>query len=161
MQLRWTNLALILCTATLAKSHLEGTSMSSSSITTVRPFNHIFQKNLFMFFCPLLLSEKPHNPMINAGAILCCSLLKTLIRHEMTLAEKFDFTMNYFKVIDINFYFCCIFICLTGTFGSVWPVESKSASTTLSSCRRGNAQTETTRSASTCERTNASPKKPT
>ncbi|CAB3362899.1 Hypothetical predicted protein [Cloeon dipterum] len=42
-------------------------------------------------------NKKPHNPMINAGAILCCSLLKTLIRHEMTLAEKFDFTMNYFK----------------------------------------------------------------
>lgn len=35
--------------------------------------------------------------MINAGAILVCSLLKTLIKPEMTLAEKFDFTMNYFK----------------------------------------------------------------
>ncbi|XP_076762988.1 glutaminase isoform X7 [Xylocopa sonorina] len=40
---------------------------------------------------------KPHNPMINAGAILVCSLLKSLIKPEMTLAEKFDFTMNYFK----------------------------------------------------------------
>lgn len=35
--------------------------------------------------------------MINAGAILICSLLKALIKPEMTLAEKFDFTMNYFK----------------------------------------------------------------
>lgn len=35
--------------------------------------------------------------MINAGAILVCSLLKSLIKPEMTLAEKFDFTMNYFK----------------------------------------------------------------
>lgn len=43
------------------------------------------------------LTEKPHNPMINAGAILVCSLLKSLIKPEMTLAEKFDFTMNYFK----------------------------------------------------------------
>ncbi|XP_046735724.1 glutaminase kidney isoform, mitochondrial isoform X5 [Diprion similis] len=42
-------------------------------------------------------NKKPHNPMINAGAILVCSLLKTLIKPEMTLAEKFDFTMNYFK----------------------------------------------------------------
>lgn len=41
--------------------------------------------------------EKPHNPMINAGAILICSLLKTLIKPEMGLAEKFDFTMNCFK----------------------------------------------------------------
>lgn len=47
--------------------------------------------------CILNFSEKPHNPMINAGAILVCSLLKTLIKPEMTLAEKFDFTMNYFK----------------------------------------------------------------
>lgn len=36
--------------------------------------------------------------MINAGAILVCALLKTLVKPEMTLAEKFDFTMNYFEV---------------------------------------------------------------
>lgn len=36
--------------------------------------------------------------MINAGAILVCALLKTLAHPEMTLAEKFDFTMNYFEV---------------------------------------------------------------
>lgn len=42
-------------------------------------------------------NKKPHNPMINAGAILVCALLKTLVRPEMTLAEKFDFTMNYFE----------------------------------------------------------------
>lgn len=41
---------------------------------------------------------QPHNPMINAGAILVCALLKSLIKPDMTLAEKFDFTMNYFKV---------------------------------------------------------------
>lgn len=50
-------------------------------------------------FNELLLdhNKKPHNPMINAGSILVCSLLKTLVHSEMTLAEKFDFTMNYFK----------------------------------------------------------------
>nr|XP_012219812.1 PREDICTED: glutaminase liver isoform, mitochondrial isoform X5 [Linepithema humile] len=42
-------------------------------------------------------NKKPHNPMINAGAILICSLLKGLVKPEMGLAEKFDFTMNYFK----------------------------------------------------------------
>lgn len=36
--------------------------------------------------------------MINAGAILICALLKTTVNPEMTLAEKFDFTMNYFEV---------------------------------------------------------------
>lgn len=35
--------------------------------------------------------------MINAGAILVCSLLKTLVKPEMTLAEKFDYTQNWFQ----------------------------------------------------------------
>lgn len=45
----------------------------------------------------IFILEKPHNPMINAGAILVCSLLKTLVKPDMGLAEKFDFAMNYFK----------------------------------------------------------------
>ncbi|XP_065081153.1 glutaminase liver isoform, mitochondrial isoform X2 [Ochlerotatus camptorhynchus] len=42
-------------------------------------------------------NKKPHNPMINAGSILTCSLLKTLVHPEMTLAEKFDYTQNWFS----------------------------------------------------------------
>ncbi|XP_049533888.1 glutaminase liver isoform, mitochondrial isoform X1 [Anopheles darlingi] len=41
--------------------------------------------------------KKPHNPMINAGAILTCSLLKTLVHPEMTLAEKFDYAQSWFS----------------------------------------------------------------
>ncbi|XP_018059112.1 PREDICTED: glutaminase kidney isoform, mitochondrial isoform X4 [Atta colombica] len=48
--------------------------------------------------------KKPHNPMINAGAILICSLLKTLVKPEMGLAEKFDFAMNCFKRLAGGFY---------------------------------------------------------
>lgn len=36
--------------------------------------------------------------MINAGAILVCSLLKTLVKPEMTLAEKFDYTQQWLQV---------------------------------------------------------------
>jgi len=53
--------------------------------------------NCFTF----LYAEKPHNPMVNAGAIIVCSLLKSLVRPEMTLAEKFDYTHHYFKVSKI------------------------------------------------------------
>ncbi|XP_066258951.1 glutaminase kidney isoform, mitochondrial isoform X2 [Euwallacea similis] len=47
-------------------------------------------------------NKKPHNPMINAGAIIICALLKTIVRPEMSLAEKFDFTMNYFERLAGN-----------------------------------------------------------
>lgn len=38
--------------------------------------------------------------MINAGAILVCSLLKTLVNPEMTLAEKFDYTQTWFQKLS-------------------------------------------------------------
>ncbi|XP_066158122.1 glutaminase liver isoform, mitochondrial isoform X2 [Euwallacea fornicatus] len=47
-------------------------------------------------------NKKPHNPMINAGAIIVCALLKTIVGPEMSLAEKFDFTMNYFERLAGN-----------------------------------------------------------
>ena len=47
--------------------------------------------------------EKPHNPMVNAGAILVLSLLLNLSEADMSLAEKFDWVMNYFKVSSPNY----------------------------------------------------------
>ncbi|XP_030748653.1 glutaminase kidney isoform, mitochondrial isoform X2 [Sitophilus oryzae] len=47
-------------------------------------------------------NKKPHNPMINAGAILICALLKTIVGPEMSLAEKFDFIMNFFERLAGN-----------------------------------------------------------
>ncbi|XP_069107209.1 glutaminase kidney isoform, mitochondrial-like isoform X1 [Argopecten irradians] len=38
-------------------------------------------------------NDKPHNPMINSGAIVVCSLVK----QEMNSADKFDHTINMFK----------------------------------------------------------------
>ena len=41
--------------------------------------------------------------MVNAGAIIVCSLLMELIEKEMSLAEKFDYVNAYFKVsLDIS-----------------------------------------------------------
>lgn len=42
--------------------------------------------------------------MINAGAIIICSLLKTLYKPEMSSAEKFDFTMNFFEVSSFKYF---------------------------------------------------------
>lgn len=35
--------------------------------------------------------------MINAGAILTCSIIHALIKSDMTAAEKFDYVMTWFK----------------------------------------------------------------
>jgi len=40
----------------------------------------------------------PHNPMINAGAIMCCSL----IRPEMNLADRFDFILQSWQRLSGN-----------------------------------------------------------
>lgn len=42
--------------------------------------------------------------MINAGSILVCSLLKTLVKPHMTLAEKFDYTQDWLHVSDTTFF---------------------------------------------------------
>jgi len=68
--------------------------MSLCWITTVSESFELSQEN---FLNIALFIEKPHNPMINAGAILVCALLKTLVNPEMTLAEKFDFTQSWFQ----------------------------------------------------------------
>jgi glutaminase len=38
---------------------------------------------------------KPHNPMINAGAIMCCSL----VRPQLDIADRFDFVMDRWRAL--------------------------------------------------------------
>lgn len=45
-------------------------------------------------------SRKPHNPMVNAGAIMIASLLLNLIEPEMRAAEKFDWMSQYYRAIS-------------------------------------------------------------
>uniref|UniRef100_UPI0037E9019B glutaminase kidney isoform, mitochondrial-like isoform X2 n=1 Tax=Semicossyphus pulcher TaxID=241346 RepID=UPI0037E9019B len=53
-------------------------------------------------FNKLFLDEddKPHNPMVNAGAIVCTSLIK----QGASNAEKFDYVMNFLKDMAGNEY---------------------------------------------------------
>ncbi|XP_070831738.1 glutaminase kidney isoform, mitochondrial isoform X2 [Chaetodon trifascialis] len=44
--------------------------------------------------------DKPHNPMVNAGAIVCTSLIK----QGASNAEKFDYVMNFLKKMAGNEY---------------------------------------------------------
>lgn len=40
---------------------------------------------------------KPHNPMVNSGAIVICSLLMSLIQKSMKTSEKFDWVCDIYK----------------------------------------------------------------
>lgn len=42
-------------------------------------------------------NNQPHNPMVNAGAIVICSLLLKLIHPEMSLAEKFELAQKFYR----------------------------------------------------------------
>lgn len=43
--------------------------------------------------------KRPHNPMLNSGAIICSALLLSLVRREMKPSEKFDFFQSYVRKI--------------------------------------------------------------
>jgi len=40
---------------------------------------------------------KPHNPMVNSGAIMICSLLIKLVHSDMKTSEKFDWVCDFYK----------------------------------------------------------------
>jgi hypothetical protein len=46
-------------------------------------------------------TDRPHNPMLNAGAILSAGVAATLVEPDMTNSEKFDYIQQYFKVSNI------------------------------------------------------------
>ncbi|CAG0916286.1 unnamed protein product [Notodromas monacha] len=46
--------------------------------------------------------NKPHNPMINSGAIVVCGILLSLVRPDMDLATKFEYVSHYLKALAGN-----------------------------------------------------------
>ena len=43
--------------------------------------------------------DKPHNPLLNSGAIMSSALLLKLVQPEMEMSEKFDLVWQYFSKI--------------------------------------------------------------
>jgi glutaminase len=62
--------------------------------------NHIGREPSGIGFNGLVLNNKrlPHNPMINAGAIMTCSLIKP----ELEMADRFDYVMKYWSLLSGN-----------------------------------------------------------
>ena len=44
-------------------------------------------------------NNKPHNPLLNSGAIMSCAILLSLVKPDMKISEKFDFLLEYLKKI--------------------------------------------------------------
>lgn len=57
--------------------------------------NHVGREPSGRSFNELSLNDSglPHNPMINAGAIMCCSLIK----NQMNIADRFDYVFNTWR----------------------------------------------------------------
>ena len=47
--------------------------------------------------CRNYLSDKPHNPLINSGAIMSASLLLNLVQPDLDMSETYDLVMEYFR----------------------------------------------------------------
>ena len=50
----------------------------------------------------MICSDKPHNPMLNAGAIMSCGLMLQLIEPKASLAEKYDFLLQSMQKLAGN-----------------------------------------------------------
>jgi glutaminase len=53
---------------------------------------------LIIFSVTCFFAGKPHNPLLNAGAIMMSAVALNLLHPEMRLAEKFDYLLEYFRV---------------------------------------------------------------
>ena len=45
-----------------------------------------------------LFLDRPHNPMLNSGAIMSAAILLNVFRPDMKSSDKFNFVTDYIKV---------------------------------------------------------------
>ena len=51
-------------------------------------------------------TDKPHNPLVNSGAIMSAVLLLSLVRNDLIdMASKFEFVTDYIRVSFTFLYF--------------------------------------------------------
>lgn len=74
--------------------------MALEELGTEFVHQHVGREPSGLGFNEITLNSKglPHNPMINAGAIVCCSL----IRHDLPHADRFDYVLDYWSRLSGN-----------------------------------------------------------
>ena len=81
------------CMNMLDKNPVEEYLMNSLWIITV--INIQYHVNMRML--PSQFVDKPHNPLLNSGAIMSAAILLNLVNPDMKMSEKFDFVSDYIK----------------------------------------------------------------
>ena len=69
-------------------------TMCSFDDTRLEMFKLILLKNKYH---PNNFSDKPHNPLLNSGAIMSSAILLNKIRPDMKMSEKFDYVTDYLR----------------------------------------------------------------
>ncbi|ESA35889.1 glutaminase [Leptolyngbya sp. Heron Island J] len=74
--------------------------LALEELGTDKVHQHVGREPSGLGFNELTLNSQglPHNPMINAGAIMCCSL----IRHDLDHADRFDYVLNHWSRLTGN-----------------------------------------------------------
>ena len=47
---------------------------------------------------PVHILDKPHNPLVNSGAIMSAAILLNVLNPQKSSKDKFDFVTEYMKV---------------------------------------------------------------
>lgn len=87
-----------LCITTWVKNQVEECSMNWLwTITVSLKSREVLDSCGVWLF--LIFPDKPHNPLLNSGAIMSAAILLYLVNPEMKMSEKFDFLSDYIKRI--------------------------------------------------------------
>ena len=57
----------------------------------------ILFSSLLLFKMFICFIDKPHNPLLNSGAIMSSAILLNKICPEMKMSEKFDYVTDYLR----------------------------------------------------------------
>ena len=49
-----------------------------------------------------IFADKPHNPMLNSGAMMSCALMLELMEPKSSLAERYDFLLQSMQKLAGN-----------------------------------------------------------
>ena len=78
---------------------LEFFALSTISKIYFGEFKYSFYSQNQVFLIEITFLDKPHNPLLNSGAIMSSAILLNRIKPDMKMSEKFDYVTEYLRKI--------------------------------------------------------------